>query len=95
MGGNASGPRPISCEGGPIQKQIRETDRSLLCSRCSGQGRLELRRSYVRDKKVVVVMPAYNAENTPRQAYAEVLAQDCVDSIIAKRYLPPLDNLKP
>ena len=35
-----------------------------------------------RDKKVVVVMPAYNAEKTLRQTHAEVLAQDCVDLII-------------
>lgn len=35
-----------------------------------------------KDKKVVVVMPAYNAEKTLRQTHAEVLAQDCVDLII-------------
>jgi len=35
-----------------------------------------------RDKKVVVVMPAYNAEKTLRQTHSEVLAQDCVDLII-------------
>lgn len=34
------------------------------------------------DKKVVVVMPAYNAQKTLRQTHAEVLAQDCVDLII-------------
>ena len=35
-----------------------------------------------RDKKVVVVIPAYNAEMTLRQTHSEVLAQDCVDLII-------------
>jgi len=34
------------------------------------------------DKKVIVVMPAYNAEKTLRQTHSEVLAQDCVDLII-------------
>ena len=35
-----------------------------------------------RDKKVVVVMPAYNAARTLRQTYAEVREQQVVDSII-------------
>jgi glycosyltransferase involved in cell wall biosynthesis len=35
-----------------------------------------------RDKRVVVVMPAYNAEKTLRQTHSEVLAQDYVDLII-------------
>jgi glycosyltransferase involved in cell wall biosynthesis len=35
-----------------------------------------------KDKKVVVVMPTYNAEKTLTQTHAEVLAQDCVDLII-------------
>jgi glycosyltransferase involved in cell wall biosynthesis len=35
-----------------------------------------------RDKKVVVVMPAYNAARTLRQTYDEVRAQQVVDSII-------------
>jgi len=35
-----------------------------------------------RDKKVIVVMPAYNAEKTILQTHSEVLAQDCVDLII-------------
>jgi glycosyltransferase involved in cell wall biosynthesis len=35
-----------------------------------------------RDKKVIVVMPAYNAEKTLLQTHAEVLAQECVDLII-------------
>jgi glycosyltransferase involved in cell wall biosynthesis len=35
-----------------------------------------------RDKKVVVVMPAYNAARTLRQTYAEVHDQRMVDSII-------------
>jgi glycosyltransferase involved in cell wall biosynthesis len=34
------------------------------------------------DKKVIVVMPAYNAEKTLRRTYDEVMAQDCVDQII-------------
>ncbi|HUW59589.1 MAG TPA: glycosyltransferase family 2 protein [Candidatus Bathyarchaeia archaeon] len=33
-------------------------------------------------KKVVVVMPAYNAEQTLRKTHEEVLAQPCVDEII-------------
>jgi len=33
-------------------------------------------------KKVVVVMPAYNAEQTLRKTHEEVLAQACVDEII-------------
>src|SRR5207253_2464335 len=35
-----------------------------------------------RDKKVVVVMPAYNAARTLRQTYAEVREQHLVDAII-------------
>jgi len=35
-----------------------------------------------RDKNVVVVMPAYNAEKTLRQTHMEVLAQDFVDLVI-------------
>ena len=35
-----------------------------------------------RGKKVVVVMPAYNAARTLRQTYAEVLDQQIVDSVI-------------
>jgi glycosyltransferase involved in cell wall biosynthesis len=35
-----------------------------------------------RDKKVVVVMPAYNAAKTLRQTHAEVLEQQIVDKII-------------
>jgi len=35
-----------------------------------------------RDKKVVVVMPAYNAAKTLRQTYAEVRDQQIVDTII-------------
>src|SRR4051794_5750209 len=34
------------------------------------------------DKKVVVVMPAYNAAKTLRQTYSEVLEQQMVDRII-------------
>jgi glycosyltransferase involved in cell wall biosynthesis len=34
------------------------------------------------NKKVIVVMPAYNAESTILQTHAEVLQQDCVDLII-------------
>ena len=33
-------------------------------------------------KKVVVVMPAYNAEQTLRKTHEEVLAQPCVDEVI-------------
>lgn len=35
-----------------------------------------------RDKKVVVVMPAYNAEKTLRRTYEEVMAQKMVDLVI-------------
>ncbi len=35
-----------------------------------------------RDKKVVVVMPAYNAEPTLRQTYNEVMAQGVVDHVV-------------
>jgi glycosyltransferase involved in cell wall biosynthesis len=35
-----------------------------------------------RDKKVVVVMPAYNAEQTLRRTYDEVMAQEIVDLVI-------------
>jgi len=34
------------------------------------------------DQKVVVVMPAYNAEKTLRMTYEEVMAQDIVDLVI-------------
>ncbi|MDQ6623502.1 MAG: glycosyltransferase, partial [Verrucomicrobiota bacterium] len=34
------------------------------------------------DKKVVVVMPAYNAARTLRRTYDEVMAQGIVDLII-------------
>jgi len=33
-------------------------------------------------KKVIVVMPAYNAAKTLRQTHADVMAQDCVDLVI-------------
>lgn len=32
-----------------------------------------------RDKKVIVVMPAYNAAETLRKTYKEVMAQSVVD----------------
>lgn len=35
-----------------------------------------------RDKKVVVIMPAYNAEKTLEQTVSEVREQECVDQII-------------
>ena len=35
-----------------------------------------------KDKKVVVIMPAYNAAQTLRQTYEEVMAQDVVDKVI-------------
>jgi len=35
-----------------------------------------------RDKKVVVVMPAYNAEATLRRTYDEVMAQEIVDLVV-------------
>jgi len=35
-----------------------------------------------RDKKVIVVMPAYNAAKTLQQTHAEVMAQDYVDQVI-------------
>jgi len=36
----------------------------------------------IQGKKVVVVMPAYNAESTLRQTYDEVMAQGVVDTVI-------------
>lgn len=38
--------------------------------------------SMVNAKKVVVVMPAYNAEKTLRMTYDEVMAQEIVDLVI-------------
>src|SRR3984957_4991621 len=38
--------------------------------------------SMFRDKKVIVVMPAYNAAKTVRQTYAEVMEQQLVDLVI-------------
>jgi glycosyltransferase involved in cell wall biosynthesis len=35
-----------------------------------------------KNKKVIVVMPAYNAAKTLRQTHAEVMAQECVDLVI-------------
>ena len=35
-----------------------------------------------RDKKVIVVMPAYNAGRTVRRTHEEVIDQDCVDEVI-------------
>ncbi|MHC4159452.1 MAG: glycosyltransferase family 2 protein [Planctomycetota bacterium] len=35
-----------------------------------------------KDKKVIVVMPAYNAEQTLRRTYDEVMAQEIVDQVI-------------
>ncbi len=35
-----------------------------------------------RDKKVIVVMPAYNAAQTLRKTYEEVMSQDIVDKVI-------------
>ena len=35
-----------------------------------------------KNKKVIVVMPAYNAAKTLRQTHAEVMAQKCVDLVI-------------
>ena len=34
------------------------------------------------DKKVIVVMPAYNAAKTLRKTYNEVMAQEIVDQVI-------------
>src|SRR5580704_10667833 len=45
-----------------------------------GSGRLCVQ--MFRNKKVVVVMPAYNAAKTLRQTYAEVMEQQLVDLII-------------
>ncbi|MEE8541124.1 MAG: glycosyltransferase, partial [Desulfobacterales bacterium] len=35
-----------------------------------------------KDKKVIVVMPAYNAARTLQKTYAEAMAQEVVDQII-------------
>lgn len=39
-------------------------------------------RHETRSRRVIVVMPAYNAEQTLRKTHAEVIAHDCVDEII-------------
>ncbi|GAG08499.1 unnamed protein product, partial [marine sediment metagenome] len=36
----------------------------------------------LKDKKVIVVMPAYNAAQTLRRTYDEVMAQEIVDQVI-------------
>ena len=36
----------------------------------------------LRNRKIIVVMPAYNAEKTLRQTYEEVMAQEIVDQVI-------------
>ncbi|MDD4342707.1 MAG: glycosyltransferase, partial [Kiritimatiellae bacterium] len=36
----------------------------------------------IHDKKIVVVMPAYNAAKTLRKTYDEVMAQGVVDRVI-------------
>ena len=43
---------------------------------------LILRLLMYRDKKIVVVMPAYNAARTVRQTHADVREQQLVDAII-------------
>jgi glycosyltransferase involved in cell wall biosynthesis len=35
-----------------------------------------------KDKRVIIVMPAYNAEKTLRKTHSEILAQDYVDQVI-------------
>ena len=35
-----------------------------------------------KDKKVIVVMPAYNAAKTLRKTYEEVMAQNIVDLVV-------------
>ncbi len=35
-----------------------------------------------KDKKIIVVMPAYNAAQTLRRTYNEVMAQEIVDRVI-------------
>ena len=35
-----------------------------------------------KDQKVIVVMPAYNAEQTLRKTYDEVMAQEIVDLVV-------------
>src|ERR1019366_8968709 len=52
-----------------------------LLKHAPGQALSPRSRMYL-DKKVVVVMPAYNAARTLRQTHAEVLEQQVVDSII-------------
>jgi glycosyltransferase involved in cell wall biosynthesis len=36
----------------------------------------------LKDKKIIVVMPAYNAAKTLKKTYEEVMAQDIVDLVI-------------
>ena len=36
----------------------------------------------LKDKKIIVAMPAYNAEKTLRKTYGEVMAQGIVDLVV-------------
>src|ERR1051325_3437561 len=70
------------------QDSIEETRRRKNSQTCCRIFSCSVPRCFVtlarmyRDKKVVVVMPAYNAAKTLRQTYAEVREQGIVDQII-------------
>ena len=46
-----------------------------------------------RGKKVVVVMPAYNAEKTLKKTYDEVIEQGIVDKVIIVDAVNPTDKM--
>jgi len=77
MFGNAGGMGRIARgNGGWIQEDFEDPH-------CAQAGKLLILWLVMyRDKKVVVVMPAYNAAKTLRQTYAEVREQGLVDTII-------------
>ena len=54
----------------------------MVGCRASLHNALESRQRMYRDKKVVVVMPAYNAAQTLRDTYDEVMNQGVVDEVI-------------
>src|SRR5499427_1382726 len=53
-----------------------------ICLYHPGKTRRNTNFNMLRDKKIVVVMPAYNAEKTLRRTYDEVMAQGIVDLVI-------------
>ena len=81
-------PRTRACRLGPTPgnaglKQVSAPARQpFWASQPGASSGMLLSSSMYRDKKVVVVMPAYNAAKTLRQTYGEVREQQLVDDII-------------